>query len=85
MKNCDIFFFFLLKHRLCSNETHNLSLRANIRKKCIPLFYYIKVRCKGVYILRSCFHDALLLTGMALRSSIDLVSMLDVAHPVCEQ
>ena len=55
-------FIFLLKTQIvgtCLNRlsegvltrTHNLCLRAKIRKNvypCTPQFYYIKVRCKGV-------------------------------------
>ena len=42
-------------------STHNLCFRAKIRKHlypCKPQFYYIKVGCKGVYITRTCYHDA---------------------------
>ena len=42
-------------------STHNLCFGAKIRKKvypCKPQFYYIKVGCKGVFITRTCFHDA---------------------------
>ena len=48
-------------------RTHNLCFRAKIRKKCIPLYnpvslyIYIKVGYKGVYITRTCFHDAVTL------------------------
>ena len=41
-------------------STHNLCLRAKIRKNvypCKPQFYYIKVGCKGVYITRTCYPD----------------------------
>ena len=54
--NCDIFLIFALNINSGYNEavlssTHNLYLRAKIRKKvypCKPQFYYIKVGCKGV-------------------------------------
>ena len=42
-------------------STHNLCFEAKIRKKlypCKPQFYYIKVGCKGVFVTRTCFHDA---------------------------
>ena len=42
-------------------STHNLCLRAKIRKNvypCTPQFHYIKVGCKGVFITRTCLHDA---------------------------
>ena len=41
-------------------STHNLCFGAKIRKNvypCKPQFYYIKVRCKGVFITRTCFRD----------------------------
>ena len=42
-------------------STHDLCFMAKIRKNnvypCKPQFYYIKVRCKGVYITRTCLHD----------------------------
>ena len=42
-------------------STHDLCFRAKIRKKnvypCKPQFYYIKVGCKGVYIIRTCYPD----------------------------
>ena len=43
-------------------STHDLCFKANIRKKsvypCKPQFYNIKIGCKGVYITRTCLHDA---------------------------
>ena len=42
-------------------STHNLYFRAKIRKNVYPCklqFYYIKRGCKGVYITRTCLHDA---------------------------
>ena len=39
-------------------STHNLCLRAKIRKIGIPQFCYIKVGFKGVYITCTCFPDA---------------------------
>ena len=42
-------------------STHNLCFRAKIRKNvypCKPQFYYIKVGYKGVFVTRTCFHDA---------------------------
>ena len=58
MKNCDIF-LILAQNIDCGytlteavlTSTHNLCLRAKIRKNvypCKPHFYYIKVGCKGV-------------------------------------
>ena len=44
-------------------STHNLCFGAKIRKKvypCEPQFYYIKVGCKWVFIIRTCFRDVLL-------------------------
>ena len=41
-------------------STHNLCLRANIRKNehpCEHQFYYIKVGCKRVLITRICYPD----------------------------
>ena len=41
-------------------STHNLCFRAKVRKNvypCKPQFYYIKVGCQGVYIIRTCLHD----------------------------
>ena len=40
-------------------STHNLCFGAKIRKiyPYKPQFYYIEVRCKGVYITRTCLHD----------------------------
>ena len=41
-------------------STHNLCLRAKIRKNvypCTPQFHYTKVGCKGVFITRTCLHD----------------------------
>ena len=57
--------FVLRKHVHASEavltSTHNLCFGAKIRKKnvypCKPQFYYIKVGCKGVYILRTCYPD----------------------------
>ena len=43
-KNCDIFLIFAAK------------IRKNVYP-CTPQFYYIKVECKGVYIIRTCLHD----------------------------
>ena len=42
-------------------STHNPCFRAKIRKNvypCTPPFYYIKVGCEGLYIPRTCLHDA---------------------------
>ena len=42
-------------------STHHLCFRAKIRKNvfpCIPQIHYIKVGCKGVFVTRTCFHDA---------------------------
>ena len=41
---------------------HNLFLKQKQEKyvyPCIPQFYYIKVGCKGVYIVRACLHNGL--------------------------
>ena len=52
MKNCNIFYDFCSKHRLGFLK---------IRKDEFPckhqFYYYIKLRCKGVNITRTCFHD----------------------------
>ena len=43
-------------------STHNLCFGVKIRKKvypCKPQFYFIKVGCKGVFVTRTCFRDAL--------------------------
>ena len=56
-------------------STHNLCFRAKIRKNvypCTPQFYYIKVGCKGVYITRTCYPDALsenMATGQSIFKS----------------
>ena len=55
-----IFFLFLLSEAVLTS-IHNLCFRAKIRKNVYlskPHFYYIKVGCKGVYITRTCWHDA---------------------------
>ena len=53
------FSYFCLKHRLWVHfRTHNLCFRAKIRKNvypCKPQFYYIKLGCKGVFVMRTCF------------------------------
>ena len=41
-------------------STHNLCFRAKLRKNVYPCksqFYYIKVGCKGVSIMRTCYPD----------------------------
>ena len=68
MKNCDIFLIFVqnidrgytLEPPQALMSTHNLCFRAKVRKNVYPskpLFYYIKVGCKGVFITRTCLHD----------------------------
>ena len=46
-------------------STHNLCFRAKKKEKnvypCTPQFHYIKVGCKGVFITRTCLHDASIL------------------------
>ena len=46
-------------------STHDLCFRAKIRKNIYtpvnPIFYYIKVGCKGVYITQTCYPDELVL------------------------
>ena len=46
-------------------STHNLCFRAKKKRKnvypCTPQFHYIKVGCKGVFITRTCLHDASIL------------------------
>ena len=67
MKNCDIFLIFAqnidCRYTFVLTSTHKLCFRAKIRGKnaylCKPQFYYIKVGCKGVYITRTCYPDAL--------------------------
>ena len=65
MKNSDIFLIFAqnidfgyMLEQAVLTSTHNLCFRANIRRKneypCKPQFYYIKVGCKGVYIILTC-------------------------------
>ena len=41
-------------------STHNLCLRAKIRKQCLPLYTQILLynTCTWVYISRTCLHDA---------------------------
>ena len=69
MKNCDIFLIFAQNidrgytfeppHVLTS--THNLCFRGKLRKNvypCKPQLYYIKAGSKGVFITRTCLHDA---------------------------
>ena len=73
-----IFLIFALKHRLWvlvrTDEavlpcTNNLCFRAKIRKKyvypCKPQFYYLKVGCEGVFIIRTCLHDVTTFPGQA--------------------
>ena len=66
MKNCDFVFFLLKtagKNIACGavlTSTHKLCFRAKIKEHeypCKSHFYYIKVGCKGVYIIRTCYHD----------------------------
>ena len=49
------------KHRLIEAVLtcpHNICFRAKIRKMNTPVNpSYIKVRCKGVFISRTCLHD----------------------------
>ena len=58
-----IFFSFLLKTYIEAvlTSTHNLCLWAEIRKNnvypCKLQFYHIKVGCKRVKIIQSCFHN----------------------------
>ena len=58
-----LFSYFCSKHRLWVHvSTHNLCFRAKIRKNvypCKPQFYHIEVGCKGVYITRTCYPDAM--------------------------
>ena len=71
MKNCDVFLIFAqnidcgytLEPPHCggSNEyPQSMFWRKNKKKvySCKPQFYYIKVGCKGVFVTRTCFHDA---------------------------
>ena len=58
MKIFDIFFFIFAEAVLTS--THKLCFGAKIRKIGTPLHTpvcRIKVGFKGVYIIRTCFHD----------------------------
>ena len=60
-------------------STHNQCFRAKIRRKCIPCtpqFHYTKVGCKGVYITRTCYHDALNGYEMRDETSTGLVERL---------
>ena len=66
MKNSDIFLIFAQnidsEYTLAVlTSTHDLCFRAKIIffvYTCKPQFYYIKVGCKGVYIIRTCYPDA---------------------------
>ena len=67
-------------------STHNLCFRAKIRKNvysCTPLFYYIKVGCKGIYITRTCYHDDLLIYSQKLCSKnwLTVDHCLDIIFP----
>ena len=56
-------------------STHNLCFRAKIGKNvylCTPQFHYIKVGCKGVFITRTCLHDACSDESVAQDSSFNL-------------
>ena len=86
-----IFFLFLLKTLIvdtCKNRptgavltsTHNLCIRAKIRKMCKPFkpqFFYAKVGCYGVYITRTCFHDDAFVDSILDKS----VPRVNVSHP----
>ena len=70
MKIVDIFLIFAQNidrgytleppHRGGSNEYPQSMFKSKNKKimSCKPQFYYIKVGCKGVYISRTCLHDA---------------------------
>ena len=60
--------FHIVKPAAVLTSTHTLCFRAKIRKNeypCKPQFYYIKVGCKEVYIIRTCLHDVLSVLYMA--------------------
>ena len=60
-KNIDCWYTLEPPHEAVLTSTHNLCFRAKIRKNeypCKPQFYYLKVGCKGVYIIRTCKHDS---------------------------
>ena len=70
MKNCYVFLIFA-PNIDCgytleppqwggSNEYPQSMFWSKNTKKCIPQFHYIKVGFKGVYITRTCYHDAVL-------------------------
>ena len=55
-----IFFFNFLLNEAVLTSTHDLCLRAKIRKKMntpVNPFYYIKVVGWGVYITQTCYPD----------------------------
>ena len=67
MKNCDILLIFAQNidrgYTLepVQTSTHDLCFRAKIGKNEYPYkpqFYNIKVGCKGVFITRTCYADA---------------------------
>ena len=71
MKKCEIFLNFAQNidrwytlERLAEavlTSTHDICFKSKNKKKnvypCKPQFYYIKVGCKEVFIIRTCLHD----------------------------
>ena len=63
-KNCNTFLIFAqnIDCEAVLTSTHNQCFGVKIRKiiyPCKPQFYYIRVGCKGVFVTRNCFLDAL--------------------------
>ena len=50
---------------------------------CKPQFYYIKVGCKGVFIIRTCLHDAMVTTVqlIPLQSCQSKLHILSYSNP----
>ena len=61
-QNIDCGYSLELPQRGISNEYPQSMFWSKNKKKnvypCKPQFYYIKVECKGVFVTRTCFHDA---------------------------
>ena len=61
MKKCDIFLFFAQNIDCWYMIVPTIYVFEQILEKnehpCEPMFYYIKVGCKGVLIIRTCYPD----------------------------
>ena len=59
----DMFLIFAQNNEAVLTSTHNLCFRGKKKENkvypCKPQLFYIKVGCKGVYITRTCYPDAL--------------------------